>query len=113
MTNHYHDPTDAKYGKVLSKETPAQMSAFKALNDAALGEGEGFALDKKTRELIAVAVATSTKCVYCIEGHAKAAKAAGATAQELAEAGWVTAAIEAGGAMTHTRLAIKFGTDHE
>jgi len=50
---------------------------------------------------MAVAVALTTQCPYCIAIHAKKAKQAGATEQELAETAIVAAAIRAGGAMTH------------
>jgi AhpD family alkylhydroperoxidase len=55
----------------------------------------------KYKELIAVAVALTTQCPYCIEIHTRKAKKAGATEQELAETTLITAALRAGGAMTH------------
>ncbi len=51
--------------------------------------------------MIAVAVALTTQCPYCIELHTKAARSAGATDAQLAEAAVVAAAIRAGGAVTH------------
>jgi AhpD family alkylhydroperoxidase len=42
---------------------------------------------QKFESLIAVGVACTTQCPYCIEVHAKAAKAAGATREELVESG--------------------------
>lgn len=47
------------------------------------------ALSAKTKQIIAVAVAHVTQCPYCIKGHTKAARGAGATPQELMEAIWV------------------------
>ena len=55
----------------------------------------------KYKELMAVAVALTTQCPYCIEVHAKKARKAGATEQELAETTLVVAALRAGGALTH------------
>ena len=55
----------------------------------------------KYKELMAVAVALTTQCPYCIDIHAKRAKKAGATEQELAETTLVAAALRAGGAVTH------------
>ena len=92
---------DTKQLNKLSKlegGAPNAMAAFKALGDAAFAEG---ALSVKTKELIAVAVAVSKQCVYCIEVHKKNAKKAGSTEQELAEAIFVAAAIGAGAAVTH------------
>ena len=62
------------------------------------------ALDTKTKQLSAVAVAHVTQCPYCIQGHTKAARRAGATAQELMEAVWVAAEMRAGGAYAHYAL---------
>nr|WP_234993328.1 carboxymuconolactone decarboxylase family protein [Amphiplicatus metriothermophilus] len=51
--------------------------------------------------MMAVAVALTTQCPYCIEIHKKAAIAAGATQGELAEVVFVAAVLRAGGAVTH------------
>jgi AhpD family alkylhydroperoxidase len=44
------------------------------------------ALDGRTKELIGLAVASQIPCEYCIYFHTKAAKANGATDQQVAEA---------------------------
>src|SRR5215831_19073796 len=63
---------------------------------------------KKYRELIAIAVAHTTQCVYCIEVHTKNAKKAGATKEEVAESILLAAALRAGGAAAHGTLTMKF-----
>ncbi len=40
----------------------------------------GGAIPRKYRELIALAVACTTQCPYCVEVHTKAARSAGAMA---------------------------------
>ena len=87
----------AKLGP-LSKATPDMMQAFGAFDAAVMGDG---ALDKKTKELIAVAVALTTQCQYCLIIHSEAARKAGATDAELAEATFVASALRAGAAITH------------
>ena len=82
----------------LGELAPAAFKAFTAFDEAAFKSG---AIPLKYKELIAVAVALTTQCPYCIEIHAKNAKNAGATEQELAETTLVAAALRAGGAMTH------------
>lgn len=72
--------------------------AFWAFDKAALAEG---AIPKKYKELMAIAVALTTQCSYCIELHRQAALKAGVTRQELAEAIHVAAALRAGAAVTH------------
>lgn len=83
----------------LKDLAPEQMQAFGAFNEAVLKEG---ALTKKEKEIIAVAVAHVTECPYCIDSHTRNAKAEGASLEELTEAVFVVAAIEAGGAVTHS-----------
>jgi AhpD family alkylhydroperoxidase len=89
--------------KVLSAAAPEAMTAFWAFDAAVFKDG---ALSAKVKELMAVAVAVTTQCPYCIEVHTKNARAAGATDAELAEAALVSAAIRAGGAVTHATHAV-------
>lgn len=77
---------------------PQTMKAFQDFNAAALADG---ALPAKVKELIAVAVAITTQCPYCIEVHNKKAREKGATEAEIAEAVMVSAALRAGGSITH------------
>jgi AhpD family alkylhydroperoxidase len=93
-----YDMAQLKKLKTLRELAPEGMAAFDALNAAVFKDG---ALSVKVKELSAVAVALTTQCPYCIEVHAKKAKAAGCTEAELAEAGLVAAALKAGGAVTH------------
>lgn len=62
------------------------------------------ALSAKMKQIIAVAVAHVTQCPYCIKGHTKAARRAGATPQELMETVWVAAEMRAGAAYAHAAL---------
>jgi len=82
----------------LGKIAPETMTAFKAYDTAALAAG---AIPKKYKELMAVAVALTTQCAYCIEVHRQEAVKAGVTDQELAETVFVASALRAGGAITH------------
>ena len=84
--------------KVLGELAPDAFKAFVALDEAALKDG---AIPAKFKELMAVAVALTTQCPYCIDIHTKKAKKAGATETELAETTLVAAALRAGAAMTH------------
>jgi len=82
---------------------PELMKAFWAFDKLAVADG---AIPAKYKELIAVAVAVTTQCPYCIEAHTGNAQAAGATETELVEAGMVAASLRAGGAVTHTTHAL-------
>jgi len=94
------DPANMKKIKTLKELAPEGMAAWATLNDVAMKDG---AIPRKYKELMALAVAFTTQCVYCIDAHAKAAKAAGCTDAEIAEA---AAALRAGGAITHATHAI-------
>lgn len=82
----------------LTRAAPAAMAAFDAFGDAAFADG---ALPRKVKELIAVAVALTTQCPYCIEIHSREARAFGAGDAELAETAMLAAVMRAGGAVTH------------
>jgi AhpD family alkylhydroperoxidase len=82
----------------LGALAPEAMAAFEAFDRAALAEG---AIPKKYKELIALAVALTTQCPYCLEVHKAAAKQAGATEAELSETVFIAAALRAGAALTH------------
>src|SRR3954466_5716657 len=80
---------------------PEAQAAFDAFGKAAFADG---ALSAKMKQIIAVAVAHVTQCPYCIKGHTKAARRAGATPQELMEAIWIAAEMRAGAAYAHAAL---------
>jgi len=82
----------------LANAVPEAMDGVKALDGAALKDG---AIPKKYKELMAIAVALTTQCGYCLEVHRKAALAAGATEEELAETVFVAVALRAGAVLTH------------
>lgn len=82
---------------------PEVDAAFRRFSEAVFQEG---ALARKTKQLIALAVAHVTQCPYCIQGHTKAATRAGATPEEVMEAIWVAAEMRAGGAFAHSLIAL-------
>ena len=88
----------AKLAK-LNELAPELMKAFWAFDKASVAEG---AIPVKYKELIAVAVALTTQCPYCIDIHSGNARRVGATEKEIAEAAIVAASLRAGGAITHT-----------
>src|ERR1700740_1045287 len=77
---------------------PDSRQQLSNVDTAVFREG---ALSSVHKQLIAVAVALTTQCPYCLELHAKAARDAGASDEQVAEAALVAAAIRAGGAITH------------
>lgn len=102
---HYHDGDDLKKIGELKALAPEEFRGFVEL-DKIIGR-EGGAIPKKYRELIAIAVACTTQCPYCLDVHTRAAKRAGATREEVAETSLLAAALRAGAATTHGLLALK------
>lgn len=105
MADHYHDPEDFKLLKDMSKLAPTEFNAWLNL-DKIVGREDG-TVPRKYRELIALAVACTTQCPYCIEAHVKNAKKAGASKEEVTETAFIAAALRAGGAATHGAMALK------
>ncbi len=92
------DMKNLSHLKNLDESAPDAMKAFWEFDKAAFAEG---ALDVRQKQLIAIAVALTTQCPYCIELHRQAARKAGATDQMLAEVATIAAAMRAGAAITH------------
>jgi len=90
--------------KIIEANAPDAMKAFWAFDKAAMAAG---AIPSKYKELMAIAVAFTTQCPYCIEIHSNRAREAGATDAEISEAVLVAAALRAGAAVTHGTHAIK------
>lgn len=82
--------------------------AFRAFSKAVFADG---ALDRRTKELIAVAVAHVTQCPWCIEGHVKAARREGASGEQIMEAVWVAAEMRAGATWAHSLKAVELLDD--
>jgi alkylhydroperoxidase/carboxymuconolactone decarboxylase family protein YurZ len=61
-----YDMANLKKLKTLGKGAPKAMEAFWAFDKAALADG---VVPKKYKELIALAVALTTQCPYCLEIH--------------------------------------------
>ncbi len=81
-----------KYAAELKALIPDALNAFGSLSKAARSAG---ALDKKTKELLALAISVAIRCDGCIGYHARGAHRTGATRQEIAEA--LGVAIQMGG----------------
>lgn len=93
----YHKNALSKLSHI-TENAPTAMQAFFAFDKAAMAAG---ALDVKTKELIALAVAHTTQCIYCIDLHNANARKHGATDQDISETILVAAALRAGGAVAH------------
>jgi alkylhydroperoxidase/carboxymuconolactone decarboxylase family protein len=100
----YYDSKDLKLIDDFKDYSPELFGAYISWSDKIFCEG---ALPKKVKELIAVAVAHTVQCPYCIDVHTKIAEGCGATKEELAEAIHAASAIKGGAALFHSIQAVK------
>ena len=105
MSEHFHDAADMRLLKEMKALAPADFDAWLNLDKIVKRDG---AIPRKYRELIAIAVACTTQCPYCIEVHTRGAKSLGASKEEITETAMIAAALRAGGAATHGAMALKF-----
>ena len=98
-----HSMENLKKLPKLADLAPEATAAYWAYDKAAYAAG---AIPKKYKELMAIAVALTTQCPYCIKGHTKAAMKHGASPQEIMEAIWVAAEMRAGGAYAHSAISL-------
>lgn len=84
MSKNYHDITKQISSgiRALRKDIPDVMAGFSAMAQAA---GKDGALDKKTKELVALGIAISTRCDGCIGFHTEALVKLGCTRAEFEE----------------------------
>ncbi|MBX9711503.1 MAG: carboxymuconolactone decarboxylase family protein [Xanthobacteraceae bacterium] len=72
----------SEFSRELAKLAPDAMKGFYALAKGASAEGR---LDKRTKELIALAIGVTQRCDGCIGFHVKALHDLGASRAEVAE----------------------------
>ncbi|WP_321839977.1 carboxymuconolactone decarboxylase family protein [Paraburkholderia bannensis] len=96
--NSYRDALLERVGD-YAKITPDVMRGLMTIDGAAAKTGT---LQPKIHELIALAVAVTTRCDGCIAVHTKKAVEHGATLEEISEALGVAIALNAGAALTYS-----------
>ncbi len=101
----YQDPSDFRLLPELVRLARPEAEAFLAFDKAA-GRSDG-AIPPKYRELVALAVALTTQCAYCLDVHTGRALDAGATREELAEVAFIAASLRAGAALGHGLMMLR------
>jgi AhpD family alkylhydroperoxidase len=104
MTDDYYPENSRELDRWRRELAPEQHDAWRAFSKAVFADG---ALPEKTKQLIAIAVAHTTQCPWCITGHTRAAAKAGASHEEIMEAIWVASEIRSGGAYAHSTYALR------
>ena len=100
MDYHFPKERDPSVNKYFDREV---LRAFTNWNRKVFAPGK---LDKKTKELVAIACSYMTRCPWCIEGHSKAALDAGATKEEVAEVIQIAMALSSGAPIAHRNIAL-------
>jgi len=101
--NAYRENLLARVGD-YAKQSPDVMRGLMTIDTAAVKTGH---LQPKMHELIALAVAVTTRCDGCISVHTQKAVEAGATLEEISEALGVAIALNAGAALTYSARVIE------
>ncbi len=94
----YYDPRDLEGFGDIGKDAPGLAEKFFEYYGAVFAEGE---LSGRDKALIALAVAHTVQCPYCIDAFTKACLEKGSNLAEMTEAVHVAAAIRGGAALVH------------
>ena len=98
MHQHYYHEQDLPRFAEIGKEAPELAAKFFSWYNAVFAEG---ALTAREKSLIALAVAHTVQCPYCIDAYASDCLQKGADAEQMTEAVHVAAAIRGGASLVH------------
>ena len=94
----YYAPDDLAGFADIGKDAPDLAAKFFDYYGAVFADG---ALTEREKALIALAVAHSVQCPYCIDAYTRACLEKGSNLEEMTEALHVTTAIRGGASLVH------------
>ncbi|MBF0474860.1 MAG: carboxymuconolactone decarboxylase family protein [Deltaproteobacteria bacterium] len=94
----YYKPQDLAKFEEIGKEAPDLAKKFFEYYQAVFAEGE---LTEREKSLIALAVAHTIQCPYCIDAYTQACLGKGSNLAEMTEAVHVATAIRGGASLIH------------
>ena len=97
MDAYYHSHDLGKFGEI-GKGNKDLWNKFKSYYDAVFAEG---ALTEREKALIALAVAHTVQCPYCIDAYTQTSLEKGSNVEEMTEAVHVACAIRGGASLVH------------
>jgi len=97
METYYHPQDLAKFQEI-GEEAPDLAEKFFEYYSAVFAEGE---LTEREKALIALAVAHTIQCPYCIDAYTQACLQKGSNLTEMTEAVHVATAIRGGASLVH------------
>lgn len=95
---HYYHCTDLAKFSDMGKDSPELWKKFSEWYGAVFAEG---ALTEREKALIALAVAHTVQCPYCIDAYTMASLEKGSNVEQMTEAVHVAAAIRGGASLVH------------
>jgi alkylhydroperoxidase/carboxymuconolactone decarboxylase family protein len=95
---HYYHSDDLKKFSDIGKESPELWNKFSAWYSAVFADG---ALTEREKALIALAVAHTVQCPYCIDAFSTTCLEKGSNLEQMTEAVHVAAAIRGGASLVH------------
>jgi alkylhydroperoxidase/carboxymuconolactone decarboxylase family protein len=97
MEHYYHQADLGKFSD-MGKDSPELWDKFSNWYNAVFAEG---ALTEREKSLIALAVAHTVQCPYCIDAYTNACLEKGSNIEQMTEAVHVAAAIRGGASLVH------------
>ncbi len=94
----YYDPADLNRFGDIGKDAPELARKFFDYYGAVFSEG---ALSEREKALIALAVAHTVQCPYCIDAYTRSSLEKGSNLEEMTEAIHVVNAIRGGASLIH------------
>ena len=94
----YYNPEDLPKFEEIGNEAPDLAKKFFEYYTAVFAEGE---LSEREKALIALAVAHTVQCPYCIDAYTQACLEKGSNPAEMTEAVHVATAIRGGSSLVH------------
>lgn len=94
----YYDPKDLAHFPDIGKDVLELWQKFLDWYSAVFAEG---ALSEREKSLIALAVAHTVQCPYCIDAYSSACLEKGSDIEQMTEAIHIAAAIRGGSALVH------------
>ncbi len=94
----YYDPKDLTHFADMGEEAPELWKKFLDWYTAVFADG---ALSEREKALIALAVAHTVQCPYCIDAYSSACLEKGSDLEQMTEAVHVAAAIRGGSSLVH------------
>jgi alkylhydroperoxidase/carboxymuconolactone decarboxylase family protein len=98
MTSGYYDRDDLRRFADIGEDAPDEAAKFFAYYEQATSGG---ALTEREKSLIALAVAHTEQCPYCIDAYTDKCLSLGVAREEMMEAVHVGAALKAGATLVH------------